>query len=264
MKTTDIVAKQILQKLDGGLGNRIRPMLSGLFMSHKLNIPIAFRWAISPGCSCPVDLLFEPRVKWADFEGPCLDYRTDRQESDAAFERALCTEQILKLKSPVFFEAFHRLYPKEAKIWIAANLDRYFVPKADLMKIITSFAEKYAVGEALGVHVRQGDKVGRVGDLPTLEVYFNLIEQILPDNSRIFLATDDGRSTAESYVLQKFSRRYGKKLIYRRKASVDRGVKGSQDALVDLWLLRRCSGFIGFKGSTYSETAALGRQAILI
>jgi len=264
MKLADIVVKEIFLRVDGGLGNRIRPVLSALFMGHKLQAPVTFEWALGKGCRCPVNELFEPRVKWASFDGAYLHYRNNRPEFGEFLEKALRTEPVLKLKSPEYFETFHRYFPGEAETWIAANIEHYFVPQAPLMNKILVFAQKHALSEALGVHVRRGDKVGRVRDLPTLEAYFQTVDQELAGDAPIFLATDDGRDADESDILRKFSRRYGKRIVYRRKAGLGRGQVGTQDALVDLWLLRSCGSFIGAKCSTYSETAALGRPASLI
>jgi len=263
MMNTRFAAKELLVKLDGGLGNRIRPTLSALFISHKLNIPAAFSWTITKSCLCPVEKLFELRVKWVESEGAYLRYWPNDPLSVMAFERALREEDKLRLKSSVYFETFHNYYQGEAEAWIAAKFDDYFVPNNTLMKRIFKFASAHKLEKALGVHVRRGDRV-RFGKLPCLYQYAPLIDCKENNNNLIFLSTDDGGDETDSNVIRQFRSRYGNRLVYRQKKSNQRDLQGIQDALIDLWLLRSCRRFIGAKCSTFSETAAIGRTAVLI
>jgi hypothetical protein len=264
MAVSNIAVKELYLRLDGGLGNRIRPTLSALFIGHKLKIPVHLRWTITASCLCSVEELFEPRLTWEDFAGPYIHHQPDRPESIIAFENALRTETVLKLRSAVYFETFHARYPQAATNWIAQNFDRYFTPQAELLAKISSHAAEHELAEAIGVHVRRGDKVGRVAMLPNVEDYFPLVDEALPGHGHIFLSTDDGRNVKDSEVLRRFAKRYGKKLIYRPKTSVGRDKAGIKEGLIDLWLLRSCDRILGTRYSTFSKTAAIGRLAILL
>jgi hypothetical protein len=263
MTTDNFPAKELRVKLDGGLGNRIRPALSALFMGYKLNIPVAFSWEITRSCQCPVEMLFENRLRWMRQAGSYLRYSPADSEAEAALATALRTQQVLRLKSSVYYEAFHRQFPGEAEVWIAENFDQYFVPKRNLRKIITQFTAHNNLQNALGVHVRRGDRVGS-RSLPCLYQYAPLIDQPQHRHRTIFLTTDDSSCESNISVTGQFLSRYGERVVYRPKRSVGRDLLGMQDALIDLWLLRACHSIIGVKMSTFSETAAIGRKAVLL
>jgi hypothetical protein len=84
----------------------------------------------------------------------------------------------------------------------------------------------------------------------------------------VLLCTDDGALNQHSGkalptegVRAKFMHRYGERLVYTTPRSLDRREPAAiQDAVVDLWLLRRTDYFVGTVGSSFSGVAVLGRS----
>jgi hypothetical protein len=256
--------KEIHLQVDGGLCNRIAPILSALFMARKLGATITFHWGLGAGCTCTAEKLFVPTLAWAVTTGNHFRYDPRDPQSRTGFRLRLRTRRTLRLKSSVFFEDFHTRYPAEALTWITGNLSRYFVPIPLLERKITHFASRFDPAQTLALHVRRGDMLFRGRQIPTLGQYLAAIDEILPRFSQIFLATDDGHDEQDSLVIRALKTRYGRALLYRPKRSIRRDEAGIQDALVDLWLLRRCPFLIGTTHSTYSLVAALGRPALIL
>jgi hypothetical protein len=261
---SDASVKALFVRLSGGLCNRIMPAMSALFMAHKLEVPVAFRWVINPGCLCPADKLIKPNLTWGNFTGPYLRYKPSIRQSRIDFINALRTETTLRLRSAVFFDDFHKLYPDEYENWISENIEKYFTPIDELATKIASFSKQHFRSNMIGVHVRLGDKSGWTRNLPKIDQYFEAIDNQATRRCAIFLATDDGCDEKDSEVISQFKKKYGKMLTYRPKCSIMRDMAGIQDAFIDLWLLRKCNRLIGTTTSTYSLTAGLGRPTIIL
>lgn len=66
------------------------------------------------------------------------------------------------------------------------------------------------------------------------------------------------RPTAETRWKKAFRRRYGARLVLYPKRSVRRhDVEAIQDALVDIYLLQRCTAFVGTMYSSFTDLASV-------
>jgi hypothetical protein len=151
------------------------------------------------------------------------------------------------------------MYPGEADIWIANEIDNYFIPIKSIKEQIHSISFGRNWQSGIGVHVRRGDKFSR-GKGPSCKLFFQEIDKRLKSDTFIYLATDDGINEIDSEIISKFKDRYSSRLLYQRKQRVDRSEMGIQEGLVDLWILRKCATIIGTRVSTYSQTAIIGKQ----
>ena len=138
-------------------------------------------------------------------------------------------------------------------------------PVKKIREIIERESEKID-DNTIGLHVRRGDFQNKkyVSRMGSDDKFFSLIEEEIKKNKNVkfFLATD-GINT-EDIFKRKFRDRI---IIYQKrekgifhtngkKIPVSRdSVIGSQDALVDIYLLSKCSKIIGTKLSTFTEWA---------
>ncbi len=123
----------------------------------------------------------------------------------------------------------------------------------------------------IGVHLRRGDFNEARSDVTNNTAI--VVDQVdgwlrgAPE-AGILLCTDDGAVdyktgtlTASEGVHATFASRYGSRLMTSAAHSLDRrDPMGVQDALVDLWLLRRVDWFVGTRRSSYTELATFGRK----
>ena len=131
---------------------------------------------------------------------------------------------------------------------------------------VDRFREAHCRPEMIGVHLRRGDYVNLRPDRTNntdkaIEGTDDFLEQ--HPNAGILLCTDQDftSNSGESDVRQRFTSRYGDRLVQTAPSTYDRSDPAAiEDALVDLWLLRSTSVFVGSDYSGFSELAVFGRD----
>ena len=121
----------------------------------------------------------------------------------------------------------------------------------------------------IGVHLRRGDFVRRQPDvIANTAAALGAVDRYLEQspNAGIFLSTDDGGPdqvtgrTSHEGVREQFSKRYGTRVVWTMPRTLDRrNPIAVEDAVVDLWLLRQTSMFVGTRLSSFSTWATFGR-----
>jgi len=126
----------------------------------------------------------------------------------------------------------------------------HFMPLPHLAREISEYSEKFDETTA-GIHIRRTDNIKAIAKSPTGQ-FINLVDQRIRDNPNFsfFLATDCPD------IQKLFADRYQNRVFIRQKQFGRSTLQGMQSALIDLYLLSRCSEVIGSYWSSFSHTAA--------
>lgn len=256
-----------------GLCNRLLVLLSGRAIAEASGRIFSMDWLLSNTCNCPFDWLFQDNLdvqlahtidpnNWRDLR------RTPRQKFPNLAE---ATEQHLRIRynnwliQPDRFPAHKALFARAVEMFQQMN------PIAPITARVDAFQADHFRPTMIGLHLRRGDYVvGRPDRVDNLAEAQNAVDRWLdyaPD-AGILLCTDDGApapfsSQPSPYqgVREHFRQRYGDRVVTPTPRSLDRGSpEAIQDAVMELWLLRRTQYFAGTTDSTFSEMAGLGRD----
>ena len=143
-------------------------------------------------------------------------------------------------------------------------------PTVEIQARINAFRDNSFRPQMIGVHLRRADMrflyplsaTNTDSAMAAVDAYLDCS----PD-AGVLLCTDDGavnqhsgQTLATEGLHTKFVQRYGERVVYTCPRSLDRREPAAiQDAVVDLWLLRKTDYFVGTAASSFSEMAALGR-----
>ena len=268
-----------------GLANRLRVLLSGKALAELTGREFTMLWPRTPACGASFGELFENKWNVVEVSAqaaaalPLYGGYRGRSLPDLAARAALPP-----------FAAVDWLVPRDAS-WrtrLARNgslvqvtgLHAAVMRRAEeLLSELRPLGELAARVRALhtgfrpamiGVHLRRGDFNEHRSDVTNnTAIVLDQVDRWLRavPEAGILLCTDDGATdyrtgtpTAREGVRAVFARRYGSRLLTSEPRSLDRqSVVGVQDALVDLWLLRRVDLFVGTRRSSYTELATFGR-----
>lgn len=256
-----------------GLCNRLMVLLSGYAIAEASQRAFEMDWVPTKNCACPFDQLFEG--DWGIHPTTEFDpqtWRDLRLVPPSKFPDFLTSDEpILRLRYHVWLTQ-PQLYPSHVPIHArAAALWQRFQPIGDIAARIESFHAEFFRPTMIGVHLRRGDfHHARPEIVSNLEDTLKVVDQWLktvPD-AGILLCTDDGApsplagvSGAYHGVREQFQARYGDRVVSTTPRSLDRATpEAIQDAVQDLWLLRRTQFFVGTLESTFSTFAVLGRD----
>jgi len=253
--------------LDGGLGNRIKGLLSGLRISDRLNEPFSVNWVNNIHMLCSYDQLFDIKLN---------SYITKNDKVYASWRFVVFEDEL-----PADYKPINNLLRRMSWIgsentllitslrWLPDVSVRFIDFEYDNIPITVIAAyvpyfNKLRASEAvtkllidsglnpdintLGVHIRRGDTIiEHFKNYNTLDKY---IVEIDKHSGNIFLCTDD------ELTQQQLKKRYGNRLTCYEKISYDRmSILGNQQGLVDMLLLSKCGNILGSPLSTFTECA---------
>ncbi len=152
--------------------------------------------------------------------------------------------QFARCDRTVFLYSWWQMVPTE-------DCYSFFSPLPSLLTEIDALASSFTGSRCFGVHIRRGDHAHAIRHSP-VETFEARMDAILASGEAdsFFLATDD------SAVLNRLSRRYGRRLLFRGGSSDRSTLAGMRGAVVDLWTLSRCTRLLASAGSTFAPTAA--------
>lgn len=255
-----------------GLCNRLKVLLSGLVVAETTHRAFTMHWTPTRTCAARFDQLFQNAwnitPERAAFADDALDFSLTPW--DKFPDLLASTKPNLKIQH---FGWLLRpaLYPHHAPYM--AQCAKKFVelePRVEIQERIESFQQQFFRARMVGVHLRRGDFVtARPNVVNNLSGAMDALERFLAQapNAGIFLCTDDGaphastrKPTRAEGVAARFVERFGERVVSTTPRTLDRDKpEAIQDALVDLWLLRRTDYFVGTHASSFSEMASWGR-----
>jgi len=255
-----------------GLGNRLKVLLSGIALAEASQRAFTMMWPRTHGCNCSFDRLFQNG--WNVTEDALAD-------EERLIELSFCpwlrfpdllsrTEQEIVVHHNSWLIQPQRFATHATLAKRCEELMGELAPVPFVEKQVAAFQATSFRPTMIGVHLRRGDMVTarphRVGNLrAALQVVDRWLEQ--EPEAGILLCTDDGANDHRGLqeirregIRDEFGKRYGSRVVSTQPRSLDRNQpEAIEDALVDLWLLRKTDLFVGTAGSTFSEMAVYGR-----
>lgn len=254
-----------------GLGNRLRVLLSGWVLAEACGRRFRLLWPLTPACGAafsdlfgnpwPVEVLPGDAEHGLPFHRDWLHALPDLRGLDTPH---------LAFVYPGWLLDPGR-HPGHAALLAAARgLMGELRPLPALQAAVDDFARQNFRERMIGVHLRRGDMMRLRPDVVgNIQPAMAAVERFLRryPEAGIFLCTDDGAPTPEgdgtrdTGVREQFRQRYGERVVWTTPQSHDRrSAAAIQEALVDLWLLRRTDCFVGTEESSFSEFAVFGRE----
>lgn len=254
-----------------GLGNRLRPLLSGMVLAEASQRRFSFLWARTVACGAAFHDLFEnnwPVQEVASAVVKTLPTWPRLPDVLTVTEPNLTVRTPYCLLAPSCHPAHAALMPRCAEL--LAELQ----PIPEIAQKVMAFQASHFHPHMIGVHLRRGDfTIVRRWQANNLGSSLRAVDKLLerwPD-AGILLCSDDGASEQGTRpwpatgVQAAYQRRYGPRLVVRQPSSLDRStIAGVQEAIVDLWLLRSVDAFIGTLNSSFSDIASFGRQVPVV
>jgi hypothetical protein len=211
-------------------------MASGLCVAEELGRSLRIVWPWEPSCGACFDELFDDTFPdWVQF------YR-----NMPVVKKTMCLSPadwaaVKDMDAPIVIKSYGQFTENKERFlfWL-----RQLRPRPEILAAIEPVVKHAPVG----VHMRRGDHVKCIADLPT--TFFIDAMRSYPSSTFFFVASDSDsdRDTLE----QLFP---GQILTAARTLTRDT-IVGMTDAVKDFVALSRCSEILGSKGSSFSDMAA--------
>ncbi|MEJ1239009.1 hypothetical protein WBG78_12820 [Chryseolinea sp. T2] len=257
----------------GGLGNRMRVIVSAIALSKSLGKDLKVIWKTGEDLKCSFNRLFEPinnvnivqenvGTIYSSFNKSWIKRKTiqainllngfnlvvHEQDHSIVFADDATARKILQTYTNVYIRSCEHFY-------LADNDWTVFAPIQQLRIVIDDLIQNFKPN-IVGVHIRRTDNYKSI-QVSSLDKFIELLN----DHSikQCFLATDD------PLVLHELSSRIAdNRLIIYSKEFTRSTEKGVQDALIELFCLANCSKIYGSYWSSYSEVASYLQNKELI
>lgn len=264
-------ARTLTVACTAGLSNRLRVLLSGLALSGATGRRLEMLWPPTPACAATFGELFATTLPVQDVAESEWSHVQDTFERPTVTRDLLVAEEaILRLWTSGYL-VYPARFPSHRSLWRQmGDLLAAMQPADDIMARITAFHTQAFRPKMIGVHLRRGDMrylypLAAANTLSAMQAVDTYLSQC--PAAGILLCTDDGaphQHTGQPLPVEgvraQFLRRYGTRVVSTTPRSLDRReAMAIQDAVVDLWLLRKTDYFVGTAGSSFSDMVALGR-----
>lgn len=255
-----------------GLCNRLRVLLSGMVLAEASGRQFTMVWPHSVDCAATFTELFTgpwpvqsiTAVEWANLRHAASRerVRNDPLTQDTHHLNFWTSQSLLM---PKRFPAHRPLRGRMGELLTVMQ------PTDDILTRVDEFQTGSFRSQMIGVHLRRGDlRLFEPVHTDNLRAAMHSVDAYLaqcPD-AGVLLCTDDGApnqysgtSLPTEGLRASFMQRYGKRVVFTTPRSLNRREPTAiQDALVDLWLLRKTHYFVGTVGSSFSDTAVMGRS----
>jgi hypothetical protein len=264
-------------------------LISALALAEASGRRFTMLWTRCAHCNAAFGDLFEPwpnLVAESPFYGYLFGiahrpfdpydpafYRWQANQDKGETARALALNNLLAEEAPhitlsnvtwLFISPSHLALVKRS-----LEFFHHLQPIAAIQARIDAFVAKRFRPQMIGVHLRRGDLTATFPEFArNTQTALAAVDNYLAryPEAGIFLSTDDGAAIPDAGLAPQegiktlFRRRYGERVVCSEPRSLDRAECAAiQDAVMDLWLLRRTTAFVGTRSSSFSILAALGR-----
>lgn len=252
----------------GGLGNRLRAIVSAVQLSETTGTALRIVWFKDWGMGAEWREIFKPMKHYALREASLLDslvYDRPRKRNffvpklfqNLLFEQRIDEYDVTPLKRKNFdFCAWAKgrnSYMSCYQDFGAVDNSLYsdlFSPTDEIEQRIARNLEQ--LGDApIGIHVRRTDNRVAIERSP-ISLFFDAMDSIVRDNpaQRFYLATDDEETKNEML------KRYGDALLMSSSKAERGTTEGIKDAVVEMFTLARCREIYGTADSSFSVIAS--------
>jgi len=270
--------KNVVVNVEGGLGNRLRALISGMYLAERFELPLLLNWSASSSCDCEFHDLFHNDVELVakhgnmsrkNFHESVLSGPVGYYGKRCAEDPDLAATVIIPDRESDIDDDSHIVYdsPKILK-FIGRNARASILHSFEINKTILSNAEEFCARHRIskntyGVHIRRTDHTFRNN-----KHYIKKMDAIVSEDSsaRFFVCSDS--KEAEQDITEKYPERvitkpkksYAKKNIdtkdwvlshtdKKKVYNVYRDKQSVIEALEDLVILTRTTFSIRSNGS---------------
>lgn len=261
----------IILEAKGGLANRMRVIVSGIWFAENFDKKVKLIWNIDSGLNSPFEELFEPINNCTIVRKRFFYYFFRSTEQKTIFKQ-ISIFIITKLLARRYFiledagvktkfkceRGYENIVKGNKTLYLrtceefGGNGKNYnhFIPKPDIQKRI-GYHSSFFNEKTIGVHIRRTDHSIAIQKSP-IELFVERIKKDLAcdPNCNYFLSTDDSETEA---LLKKL---FGEKIMVVEKKYSRNLQQGIIDAVVDLYCLSNTSKIYGSFGSSFSEVAS--------
>lgn len=259
----------------GGLGNRLKGLISVMRLSEKLARKHLLYWQNNQYCGCEFEDLFENKFSKINESELKKIKKQDYELYNGSFVNSENPQKYLLFNTwkfvllpgeiPPNINFISEIYPSEEgsnidfeynkvpegmRIEIISYLKK-LVPIQKIRETIDEFSQKNDISNYIGLHIRRGDNKFSVDGREEVSSDELFIEKIksMPDE-KFFLCTDSTETET------KFKELFKERIITYHKGNRKRSKKESlQEALIDMLLLSKTKHIIGSYLSTFTELA---------
>ncbi len=236
----------------GGLCNRLRALCSYLYLSQLLDIPLSMCWYPEEACDCYFEELFENVCEMISPQS-ILPMFIREDSANILYVSVWGWDDIYK--------TYFQDYVDYGTYWNSyVSFVQKMPIKQHILQRVETFVEKYWHKDIVGLHLRRTDLLkhlksrGLDSKYSSDEKFLDAIDRtIIGGCEHFFLATDN--EPTKALIHHRFP---GKIISYcqdfddstKRHTSVE-------DALIDLYLLSKCTRVIGSYQSSFSHYATI-------
>lgn len=248
----------IIIKPNGGLGNRMRTVHSGILLGKLLKQnQIKILWKNDPGLNAAFNELFKPIpfciiieklwVSAINFYGSKLlfgyrfydDQTTREHVNDLTFWSNQPNKILMNTcKDFLNLAEFGNFYD-------------LFIPVDELADPISKISSEFN-NNTFGVHIRRTDKQLSIINSKTGD-FINAIQEIISvnENAKFYLTTDDLQTENQ------LSQLFGDKIIKQDQKDLSRNsISGVKSAVIDMFCLSKTKAVLGSYTSSFGEVAS--------
>lgn len=238
----------------GGIGNRIRVILSALQWQNDTGNKIKLLWVQDAGLACPFEKLFQPIPEINERKG-LFWYKVFRKiylHIPIRYMYVFDYNEYNQLRKWIA-NPKGILYSSSYSIFYKGDSPKYhdvFKLNNDLQVQLNDIIRTFDT-KIIGIHIRRTDNLESIKGSPIQKFVDYINASIVSEHDlKYYLATDDIE------VKRYFIKMFGDRIItkdYKLRRDTEEGVIG---ALLELYTLASCSKIIGSYYSSYSELAA--------
>lgn len=250
--------KYIIAATFGGLGNRLKCLVSTMRFAEKLNREVILFWPKDPECYCSFCDLFDNKIsEISKEEMETLEHKRDKRYMK------VCTWKLETLPDDEIPNNFSRICPS----WAGKNIDFeyeripltvresfliYFnrlLPKQFLREEVESFSKNFD-DNTIAVSIRSWKDHKSRRDMFSIENVFKIMDTL--NNKNFFISCDS------QDIFEKNLHRYKERVLYypKRTRFGDRcSTEGIQDAFIDMMLFSKTKVLVGSLISSFVEVA---------
>lgn len=258
-----------------GLSNRLRVLVSGLALAEEAGRRFRMLWPRTDNCAARFDQLFVNR--WPVEESDLAEVRKLGDYSNVPLPLPdllsdptphLTINWYSWMVIPQHYPGHEALMKRCEELFLSLEL------QPEIAARVAAFQQRFFRPRMIGVHLRRGDfRFHRPAASGNTRSAMEAVDALLAGwpEAGILLCTDDGagfkkdgRPIGAEGVAEKFKQRYGERVVQTTSRSLDRNDPVAiEDAVLDLWLLRRTDAVVGTEASSFSQLAVFARQVPL-
>jgi hypothetical protein len=267
----------INSKTHGGLGNRLKNIVSCMKLSDEYGLPINIQWGKKPFvCNCNFDDLYENDFSINNLSNIKINYPFNPFACWRLYvsDKDNIPNNFTKIKKDIggdtlsgainytrFIDMEYNRIPDSLKNQYI-NYFNSLKLKKEIREKIKSFSSKYFNAKTISVHIRSWPVKSWELDIKRskkvkLEKFINEMKKY--ENYNFFLATDSDevkKIMKEHFKNKIFTYNRKNNLCDKNGNQINRNtIEGIQDDLVELYLLSKNNIIIGSHSSSFTEVA---------